>query len=215
MGGEFNVWILSVVVAFTGYLLGSFPAGYFAGRFAGVDIRKTGSGNIGATNVLRTLGKRWGYAVFFVDAFKGFLAVRLALFLAFQTGIERSWTVYFGILAGGLCIVGHMFPVWLGFKGGKGVATSAGVMFGLMPLAVVIVSVIWILMFEITRYVSLASVAAAVALPLVVALLNRWGMIDGAGLLYFSAVVAVLVPWSHRSNFSRLLKGTEQRFDRK
>jgi glycerol-3-phosphate acyltransferase PlsY len=108
-----------------------------------------------------------------------------------------------------------MFPVWLRFKGGKGVATSAGVVFGLMPLAVVIVFLVWVVAFETTRYVSVASVAAALALPVTVALLMHWEIIEGAGLFYFSAVLAILVAWNHRSNFSRLLKGTEQRFTRK
>jgi glycerol-3-phosphate acyltransferase PlsY len=209
------VWFLALAVCFLSYLFGSFPAGYFAGRIAGVDIRTFGSGNIGATNVLRALGKRWGYAVFFVDAFKGFCAVRLAVFLAEHLAAARPDAIYFGIFAGVICVVGHMFPVWLGFKGGKGVATSAGVIFGLMPLAVVIVFLVWVIVFEVTRYVSIASIVAASALPVTVASLLYWKLIEGIGLFYFSAVLAILVVWSHRTNFARLLKGTEQRFTRK
>lgn len=209
------MWFLALAVCFTGYLFGSFPAGYFAGRIAGVDVRSLGSGNIGATNVLRVLGKRWGYAVFFVDAFKGFAAVRLALFLAEHAGTARSYAVYFAIVAAVMCVVGHTFPIWLGFKGGKGVATSAGAVFGLMPLAAVVIFLVWVIVFEITRYVSVASLVAASALPVTVALLIHWNVIEGAALLYFSTVLAILVLWSHRSNFSRLLKGTEQRFTRK
>lgn len=209
------MWSLALSVSFLGYLFGSFPAGYFAGRVAGVDVRSLGSGNIGATNVLRVLGKRWGYAVFFVDAFKGFAAVRVALFLAEHAGPVRSHAVYFAILAAVMCVLGHTFPIWLGFKGGKGVATSAGAIFGLMPLAAVIVFLVWVIVFEITRYVSVASLVAASALPVTVALLLHWNVIEGAALLYFSTVLAILVLWSHRSNFSRLLKGTEQRFTRK
>jgi glycerol-3-phosphate acyltransferase PlsY len=209
------VWFLALAVCFLGYLFGSFPAGYFAGRMAGVDVRSLGSGNIGATNVLRVLGKRWGYAVFFVDAFKGFAAVRVALFLAGNLAETRPHAVSFAILAAVMCVVGHTFPVWLGFKGGKGVATSAGAIFGLMPLAAVIVFLIWVIVFEITRYVSVASLVAASALPITVALLIYWNVVEGAVLLYFSTVLAILVLWSHRSNFSRLLKGTEQRFTRK
>jgi glycerol-3-phosphate acyltransferase PlsY len=209
------VWYLALAVCFVGYLFGSFPAGYFAGRIAGVDVRSVGSGNIGATNVLRVLGKGWGYAVFFVDAFKGFAAVRVALFLADHVAFARPHAVYFAILAAVMCVVGHTCPVWLGFKGGKGVATSAGVVFGLMPLAAVTIFLVWVIVFEITRYVSLASLIAATALPVTVALMIRWKMIEGYGLLYFSTVLTILVLWRHRSNFSRLLKGTEQRFNRK
>ena len=189
--------------------------GYVAGRIAGIDVRSVGSGNIGATNVMRVLGKRWGYAVFFVDAFKGFVAVRLALFLAEHLTFARAHAVYFAILAAVMCVVGHTFPIWLRFKGGKGVATSAGAVFGLMPLAAVIIFLVWVLVFQITRYVSVASLVAASALPVAVALLIHWEIIEDAGLLYFSILLAILVVWRHRSNFSRLLKGTEQRFIRK
>jgi acyl phosphate:glycerol-3-phosphate acyltransferase len=209
------VWFLVLAVCCLGYLFGSFPAGYFAGRIAGVDVRSVGSGNIGATNVLRVLGKPWGYTVFFVDAFKGFAAVRLAFFLAEHLSFTRPHAVYFAILAAVMCVVGHTFPIWLGFKGGKGVATSAGAIFGLMPLAAVIIFLVWVVVFEITRYVSVASLVAASALPATVALLLHWEMVDGVALLYFSTVLAILVVWRHRSNFSRLLKGTEQRFTRK
>jgi acyl phosphate:glycerol-3-phosphate acyltransferase len=209
------VWFLALAVCFLGYLFGSFPAGYFAGQMAGVDVRSAGSGNIGATNVLRVLGKKWGYTVFFVDAFKGFAAVRLALFLAERLSSSRPDAVYFAILAAVMCVVGHTFPVWLRFKGGKGVATSAGAIFGLMPLAAVIIFLVWVVVFEITRYVSVASIIAASSLPVAVALLLHWGIVDGIVLLYFSTLLAILVVWSHRSNFSRLLKGTEQRFTRK
>jgi len=209
------VWFLALALSCVGYLFGSFPAGYFAGRIAGVDVRSLGSGNIGATNVLRVLGKRWGYTVFFVDAFKGFAAVRVALFLAERLEFARPHAVYFAILAAVMCVVGHSFPIWLRFKGGKGVATSAGAIFGLMPLAAVIIFLIWVVVFEITRYVSVASIVAATALPPTVALLIRWEIVEGFELLYFSTLLSILVVWSHRSNFSRLLKGTEQRFTRK
>jgi glycerol-3-phosphate acyltransferase PlsY len=209
------VWFLALAVCCLGYLFGSFPAGYFAGRVAGVDVRSAGSGNIGATNVLRVLGKRWGYTVFFVDAFKGFAAVRLAFFLAEHLTLARPHVVYFAIPAAVMCVVGHTFPIWFRFKGGKGVATSAGAIFGLMPLAAVIIFLVWVVVFEITRYVSVASLVAASALPATVALLIHWEIVDDVALLYFSTLLAILVVWSHRSNFSRLLKGTEQRFTRK
>ena len=209
------MWFLILACCAVGYLFGSFPAGYFAGRFAGIDVRSAGSGNIGATNVLRVVGKRWGYAVFAVDSFKGFAAVRVAFFLATRWPGAQPYAEYFGILTAAMCVLGHMFPVWLGFKGGKGVATSAGALFGLLPLAIPFVLLIWIIVFETSRYVSLASIVAAISLPVVVGLFARWKFIEGPALLYFSILITLLVLWRHRSNFSRLLKGTEQRFDRK
>jgi glycerol-3-phosphate acyltransferase PlsY len=209
------VWSIALALSLLGYLFGSLPAGYLAGRLAGIDIRTVGSGNIGATNVLRVLGKRWGYAVFFVDALKGFAAVRLAFFLLNYWPSAKPFTVQLTILTGVMCILGHNFPVWLGFKGGKGVATSAGVLFGLLPSAVPFVVLIWVIVFETTRYVSVASIVAAISLPIVVGLFLRWKFVEGPALLYFSILIALLVLWRHRSNFSRLLNGTEQRFSRK
>jgi acyl phosphate:glycerol-3-phosphate acyltransferase len=209
------VWLNVLAFSALGYLFGSFPAGYFAGRITGVDVRSLGSGNIGATNVLRVLGKRWGYAVFFVDAFKGFAAVRLTFFLAKHLPAAQPYAEYFAILTAVMCIVGHTFPVWLRFKGGKGVATSAGALFGLMPMAVPFIILIWVIIFETTRYVSVASIGAAISLPIVVGLFLRWKFLEGFAFLYFSILIALLVLWRHRSNFSRLLNGTEQRFSRK
>jgi glycerol-3-phosphate acyltransferase PlsY len=150
-----------------------------------------------------------------VDAFKGFAAVRLAIFIAKRLPDLAPHPEYFGILAAMLCIVGHTFPVWLRFKGGKGVATSAGALFGLMPMVVPFIVIVWIIIFEITRYVSVASIVASASLPVAVWLFLRWGYLEGAALLYFSMAIAALVLWRHRSNFSRLLNGTEQRFTRK
>lgn len=209
------MWLTVFAIGALGYLFGSFPAGYIAGRMAGVDVRSHGSGNIGATNVLRVLGKKWGYAVFLVDAFKGFAAVRLTFFLLKNLAWAQPYAEYFAILAAVMCIIGHTFPVWLRFKGGKGVATSAGALFGLMPLAVPFIILVWVIIFEITRYVSVASIVASISLPVVVGLFLRWKFLEGAALFYFSILIALLVLWRHRSNFSRLLNGTEQRFSRK
>jgi glycerol-3-phosphate acyltransferase PlsY len=209
------LWFLVLGIALLGYLCGSLPFGYFAGRISGTDIRAAGSGNIGATNVLRVLGKKWGYAVFLADAFKGFAAVRLSSLIAEQVISARPYAEYFAILAAVTCIIGHTFPVWLRFKGGKGVATSVGAVFGLMPIAAITIFTIWVIVFEITRYVSVASIVASSSLPITIAVLMRWKIIQGTGLLYFSSVMLILVLWRHRSNFSRLLKGTEQRFTRK
>jgi len=198
-----------------GYFFGSFPAGYFAGRLAGVDIRSVGSGNIGATNVLRSLGKRWGYPVFIIDALKGFASVRLAFILVKYWPAAQPYAEYIAILTAITSVAGHMFPIWLRFKGGKGVATSAGALFGLMPWVVPCVFLVWFIVFEISRYVSLASIIAAISLPIIAGLFAHWRFIDTWALVYFSILIMALVRWRHRSNFSRLLKGTEQRFSRK
>ena len=201
-----------VFAAAIGYLLGSCPNGLLVSRTRGMDIRRHGSGNIGATNVLRVLGKRWGYLVFALDAIKGFAAVWLAFALTSVINPGAPYREVVGIAGGVACILGHTFPVWLRFRGGKGVATSAGVLLGLMPLAVVSVFVVWLILFKGTRYVSVASIGAAFALPLFVVLYLRIKLLTGASLLPFSILIAGVVIWRHRSNIERLLHGKEQRF---
>src|SRR5213079_226669 len=144
--------MLAFAVAVVGsYLLGSIPFGYLAGRIAGIDIRKCGSGNVGSTNVIRTLGKGYG-------------AVKMSMLIATRVQPEWDSSEMFGILAAITSVLGHSFPVWLRFKGGKGVATSGGALFGLAPVAALVGAAVWILTFAVTRYVSVASVAAAAAL---------------------------------------------------
>ncbi|MDQ6656311.1 MAG: glycerol-3-phosphate 1-O-acyltransferase PlsY [Verrucomicrobiota bacterium] len=207
--------LLGAYVLLIGYLLGSIPFGYLAGKLSGIDVRQHGSGNIGATNVLRVLGKPWGFGVFFADALKGFAAVRIALWLVSVSAVAHESTELFGIFAAIACVAGHSFPVWLRFKGGKGVATSAGSLFGIVPIAATTVFLVWLVVFLTTRYVSVASIAGALALPLVVGVLIRLHMSHSVVLLYFSAAMTALVVWRHRSNISRLLAGTEQRFTRR
>ena len=197
------------------YLLGSIPFGYLAGKIGGIDIQKVGSGNIGATNVVRALGKRYGYPVFALDFLKGFAAVKISISIATDVRPEWGSPELFGILAAVASVIGHSFPPWLKFHGGKGVATSAGALFGLMPLATLIAAVIWALVFWFTRYVSLASMVTVVALPLVILIMSRLHQIHGNALFYASLGIAVFVIWRHRSNFSRLLGGSEPRFTRK
>lgn len=204
-----------VLAAAVGYLLGSCPNGYLVSKARGVDIRTQGSGNIGATNVLRVLGKKWGYLVFALDALKGFLAVRLAFVFADAAGVGQLRPEVVGIVAGLACILGHTFPVWLKFRGGKGVATSAGVLLGLMPIAVLSVFIVWVVLFKLTRYVSVASIGTAAALPIFVFVYLRIEWLTGSSLLPFSILIAGVVIWRHRSNLKRLAAGTEQRFSRK
>jgi glycerol-3-phosphate acyltransferase PlsY len=202
-------------VLIVGYVLGSIPFGYLAGRVAGIDIRKKGSGNIGATNVVRVLGKLYGYPVFFLDFLKGLGAVKISLLIAARVPPEWSSPEIFGIFAAVSSVIGHCFPVWLKFRGGKGIATSAGALFGLMPLATLVGLAVWIAVFCLTRYVSLASMAAAVALPLVIAILTWLNQGYGKALFYSSLCIAAVVIWRHHSNISRLIHGAEPRFTRK
>jgi glycerol-3-phosphate acyltransferase PlsY len=203
------------VIALIGYLLGSVPFGYLAGRIAGIDIRTFGSGNIGATNVLRVLGKRYGYPVFLFDFIKGAGAVQVSILICKVAAQPQLNSEICGVLAGISSVVGHSYPVWLSFKGGKGVATSGGVIFSLMPFAALIVGIVWIATFLVSRYVSVASITAAVALPIIVGAMTYFRQLSSLLLLYFSICLAAVVIIRHGSNLSRLLNGTEPRFQRK
>jgi acyl phosphate:glycerol-3-phosphate acyltransferase len=201
--------VIYFAAALVAYLLGSIPFGFIAGLIAGVDVREHGSGNIGATNTLRVLGKKYGYAVFVADTLKGFLAVRIALWLA---QFDPSTSYFIGILAALFVVLGHSFPVWLRFRGGKGVAAAAGACLGLLPVATFIAVIVWLAIFFLFRFVSLASIVAAIALPISAWLL---GNVADPILLGFSGLIAALIIFRHRSNIVRLLQGSEARFDRK
>ncbi|HEX4696728.1 MAG TPA: glycerol-3-phosphate 1-O-acyltransferase PlsY [Candidatus Udaeobacter sp.] len=207
-----SLFTLVVVVS---YFLGSIPFGYLAGRLAGMDIRKVGSGNIGATNVVRVLGKRYGYPVFASDFAKGLAAVAFSTMAARAAQPRWASPETFGIFAAVSAVVGHSFPVWLKFRGGKGVAVSAGALFGLMPLAALVGVAIWVLVFFTTRYVSAASILAAMALPFVIWITARADESRGEALFYASLCLAAFVIWRHRSNVCRLIQGSEARFTRK
>jgi len=201
--------------AITGYLVGSFPSAYIAGRIAGIDIRNAGSGNVGATNVARLLGKRFGYPVFVIDVAKGFVAVILAEAFAGAAHFNSFAVDVCGVVGAMFAVIGHSFPVWLGFKGGKGVATSIGSLFALNWIPALVVGSVWILMFLTTRYVSLASIVAAISLPIAVGVMLFLKDLPSPVLFYFSLAIAAIVVFRHRSNISRLLSGTEHRFVRK
>lgn len=195
--------LLGVVLA---YLAGSIPFAYLAGRLRGIDLRAHGSGNLGATNVVRVLGPRIGGAVFTLDVAKGALPVFL-LPAATGTAGHPWWPIGFGVAA----ILGHVRPVWfLGKGGGKGVATAAGVFLALAPLAMAVTFAVWLVVVLATRYVSLASLCAAAILPIAVAFTL------GARTTIFavSVVVAAFVFWTHRANIERLRRGEEHRFGR-
>jgi glycerol-3-phosphate acyltransferase PlsY len=201
-----------LITGFASYLIGSIPAGYIAGRIVGIDIRTVGSGNIGATNVTRVLGKRYGYPVFIVDFLKGFAAVGMSIMIAKRTQPVLIPSELFGVVGAVACVLGHSFPVWLGFKGGKGVAASAGALFGLMPFVALIAVAVWLIIFYLTRYVSVASMTAALAVPITILSMMFLGQTDGTTLLYFSICLAAVVIFRHRSNLSRLVRGAEPRF---
>lgn len=188
------------------YLIGATPTSYWVGKaFHGVDLREHGSGNLGATNAFRVLGWRSAAPVMAVDILKGFVP---AWFFPGMVNASFGWTLAFGAAA----ILGHMFSLWVGFKGGKGMATSAGVFLALAPWAALAAVAIWLVVTFSTRIVSVGSIAAALALPFLVALLPHRG---GGMLVVFTAALAVFVIWAHRTNVRRLLKGEEHRFGRR
>ena len=190
------------------YLAGSIPSAYIAGTVRGVDLRKHGSGNLGATNVARVLGTRIGAIVFIADLLKGFLPV---YFLPRYTETLRPelWALVFGVAA----ILGHVKPIFLlGKGGGKGVATASGVFLALAFVPMLIAEVVWIAVFYFTRYVSLASLVGAAVLPIAILL---WSRDPRSPVFISSVVIALFVFWTHRANIGRLRRGEEHRFVKK
>lgn len=187
------------------YLIGAVPFALLIGRLQGVDIRKVGSGNVGATNVFRSVGKGLGVLTFACDVLKGFLPA--FLFPIWFPVVHAAENV--GLLYGCAAIAGHNWPVYLRFKGGKGVATSAGVLLGVAPPAVGIGLAVWIVVYALARYVSLASIAGALAIPGA-----SWWLYGAENWILPSVLTALglLVIWRHRTNIQRLLNGTEHRF---
>jgi glycerol-3-phosphate acyltransferase PlsY len=214
--------ITALVALLLSYLAGSVPFGYVLVRVTrGIDIREQGSGNIGATNVGRVLGRRWFVVVLFLDFLKGLLPVLMVRWLVAEANVSQeatSWYTARGpleVLCGSAAIVGHLWPLWLGFRGGKGVATSLGVIVVLAPWATLVAFLAWCTTVAATRYVSLGSMLAAVSFAAwQVAWIARSPETLGAdriSLLVFSVVAPVLVLVRHRTNLVRLLKGTELR----
>jgi glycerol-3-phosphate acyltransferase PlsY len=187
-----------IVLLVLAYLLGSIPFGVIVGKlFYDVDVRRHGSGNVGTTNVFRVLGKRAGVAVMALDMFKGFLPALIASWLF------NPWAAIFIAAAP---VVGHMYSVFLKGSGGKGVATGAGVVLALVPLAFVIIFVVWLTLIVITRYVSVASLVAAFLVPVLVIAFD-----DPLPYCIAGVLVAIIVWWAHRDNIRRLANGTENR----
>jgi acyl phosphate:glycerol-3-phosphate acyltransferase len=198
-------------MAVAAYLLGSIPTGYLVARAKGIDIRVVGSGNIGATNVFRILGIPAGILVLVGDGLKGFAACSwLADLVVRSFAVAPDKIDSLKIIAGICAVLGHNFTCWLKFKGGKGIATSAGVYFALAPLAAGIALGAWIIVFALSRYVSVASIVAAAALPTAV-----WLTKDSRFLGMVTTALGLLAIYKHKSNIHRLLNGTEQRLGRK
>jgi len=198
-----------IITAAVAYLLGSIPTGYLVAKARGIDIRTIGSGNIGATNVFRYFGTVAGAFVLLADALKGLLAVAVLPRICWQvygaTGgpMAHEWLE---IIAGLAVIIGHNFTCWLRFKGGKGIATSAGVLVALVPYALLVIFGVWVIVFSLTRFVSLASICASFTLPFA-----TWLTGSSSTLILITVAMSALAIYKHKSNIQRLLKGTESR----
>ena len=208
--------IHTLVIIVVSYLLGSIPFGYLLVRaFRGQDVRQTGSGNIGATNVARTGSKGLAIATLLLDALKGYLAVAHVFFFASHDPTNLPdygpHTVYIlAALAGFCAIIGHMFPIWLRFKGGKGVATAVGAFLALAPLAILVVLGIFVAIVATTRYVSLGSIVGAIAFPFAAWWLNP--QTRSAAIMFFISASSLLIIFRHKDNIRRLMSGNENRF---
>jgi glycerol-3-phosphate acyltransferase PlsY len=194
------LWLLA------SYFVGAIPTSHLLSRlFAGIDLRQHGSGNLGATNLYRVLGWKYAIPAALVDIAKGAIPV-----LVFAP--HASHSELFALACGAVAILGHVFSVFVGFKGGKGVATAAGVMLGLAPVALAVAAVVWVLLVRLTGYVSLGSIVAAAVLPAAVYLLEPSA---SPALLWIAIGIAATVILLHRRNIQRLLNGTENRFGRR
>jgi len=197
-----------IVGVLLSYLAGSIPSAYLAGKVRGVDLRKHGSGNLGATNVVRVLGPKIGAVVFLADLLKGFLPV---YFLPRYTETLRPelWALVYGAAA----ILGHVKPVFLlGRGGGKGVATASGIFLALAPIPMLFAEAVWITVFYFTRYVSLASLLGAAVLPIAIL---AWSRDPQSPVFIAGLIIASFVFWTHRANIGRLRRGEEHRFVKK
>ena len=202
---DYFLLVLFIIIAF---LIGSIPTSVWIGRvFYKVDIRKMGSGNAGATNTIRVLGWKAGVPVMIIDIFKGWVAVYIVNFLPFEFVGDQF--IYYKIALAVAAVLGHIFPVYVGFIGGKGVATLLGIGIALFPLAAAIIAGLFVLTLIITRIVSVSSIIASIAFPFVVIfILNQNEVI----LIILSIAVAVFIPITHASNIKRIIKGEEKKF---
>lgn len=206
------MWLPILITILIAYILGSIPSAVWIGKiFFGVDVRDHGSGNAGTTNTIRILGYKAGIPVFIIDALKGWLAIFMSKVI-FAYFPEIDMPDYIKIIAAAAVVIGHIFPVFAKFRGGKGVATLLGVGFGLIPIPALIALGIFMIVLFSFGYVSLASIAATVTLPFVT---YFFVMPESPLLFILSIAVAVFVPITHKENIKRLIKGTENKFLKK
>ena len=204
-----HLMLVFAVCAVVSYLLGAIPFGYIIASTRGIDLYKTGSGSIGATNVFRTVGKKWGILTFVLDALKGFIPAFLFP-IAAKAYTGNCDPHLLALTCAIFAVIGHNWPVYLNFKGGKGIATSAGALAGIVPEMVGIGLLTWVLLFLLTRYVSVASITAAFML-----IFCGWVLYcqDGFVLPVTLTILGLFAIWRHKSNIQRLMNGTENRFD--
>lgn len=209
-----------IVIVLLAYLLGSIPTAVWIGKFVkGVDIREHGSGNAGATNTFRMLGWKAGTMVLLIDFSKGFVAAYFISQIGFAIGempeTVGGWNleVFMRIIAGTSAVLGHMFPLYAGFNGGKGVITAAGMLYGIEPVSISLALGLFVIVLLVSRFVSLASIVASFSYPVFLLIIRYFFQnedIDGS-LMVFSSVVALTIIFQHRGNIKRLLNGTESR----
>jgi glycerol-3-phosphate acyltransferase PlsY len=201
--------IVSIVVILLAYITGSIPTAVWVGkRFYGIDVREHGSGNAGATNTIRVLGPKAGIPVFIIDVLKGFVAVELAYICRGMIPNDENFATY-KVIISMVVVIGHVFPVFAGFKGGKGIATSLGVVLALFPLPAVVCFVVFIIVLLITGYVSLGSVTVAIIFPFIsIFIFNN----TEYAYVFYSCIIAVFIVFMHRKNIKRLLNGQESKF---
>ncbi len=197
-----------IILVMIAYALGSIPTSVWVSRgMFDIDIRDYGSGNAGATNTFRVLGPKWGLFVMICDALKGFLAVKLAMF-ASNTEMSDITFLNFQLILGIAAVLGHVFPVWAGFKGGKGVATLFGLVIGISPWTALACSGVFLLVLYLTRFVSLSSILASVAFPLFILVIFN---VENSFYRVFAIGVALMVILTHQKNIGRILKGDESK----
>lgn len=206
----------AITMLIIAYVLGSIPSAVWIGKkYYGVDIREHGSKNAGTTNMLRVLGRRAAVPVFVLDFFKGFVAVSIISLMRYDADVSSAWLINLKILGVFAAVLGHIFPVFADFKGGKGVATLVGAITGIYPQIVFLCFAVWVLVFMISHYVSLASMTAGCCFPLfvIVYFSAEWSRYNDVSFTFivFAFVVAGLLIWSHRKNIERLKAGTESK----
>ncbi len=210
--------IIKLVLIFVlSYLFGGIPFGYIIGKLHGIDIREHGSCNVGATNVTRLFGKKWGVPCFLMDFIKGFIPIYFVQYYLFSiiniSNIPLGLAIVISILG---VFLGHTYCIYLRFKGGKGVATCAGAFIAVTPLGILCSLIVWAITYFKTKYVSLASILAAISLAFFSALFSFTGIYKiSPKILYFIIIIAIFVIYKHKSNIVKLINGTENRFTKK